>query len=1375
MFRICATISRRTKRYLFFASLFLVLSGVHAPANAFNACQGAARLPVQAGHLFSESANFSGSRTGFSRLSRWGGSAGYHQYDAFATANISLDQSFPVTDFYGDGFQQDYTVDIELRLNKNMSESDYQSSYHYYTMHGSVSFSIWWLYVPDPLYGHSGWQLEMRDRPASTITAIACTPEINFCSAEFQKALTIASVCHNKNINEDAVFPMKPETLELFFNVEDFGRFGFHAEFDGIPLGSTGPDLPKGKINGQLLSDAALALPPGGPEVSKADVRITRQTGFIRPQQSGESLTDYRARVHSMNTPGVFMHKEVSPDEGGLFEFPNVPVFAAAELAGKHLVREALYTISATNASTIEYDPPDSTTEVTTLFTSGLLTNISPALVATVVHDISLTPLDGLGIKTELAESLAKSSPNNYQAIETGAGGVTDFLTMLAGDPDLQTPERKEGLKRAIWAERGYRDAYIFADDLMTAMLDGLADLSTNLLKEFFNKTGTSAAVANEEKLIKQVGSKNVSKLSANWQEFASANPEIVKQNMQDLAAVSGRVQMRYMLGLIKKLISGVIKGISELLIRDGYDSEQVTQVATYLDATIETSLDLLITEGAGTVESAAKIVTKVIVKSLHDDLLDDDAPYSYGGMTKAQLDKSRQEMQSWSVVDASAYEADRTEVVRLISIMNNRSSGILEAVAWAKFRAEVGATFESAGEIFKTTPAGRIAWIAGKALKFVSNGISISKPLVGLFILTQDVEDITQAAFPGTASASTASTTETSQMKEINPVITSENSTLPAQQDSVAPVLNAIAASPSLSSDLPAALSLVQGHLSNDLIVSALDAAAGGSANSVLKQSAQWEQDMMIFLDQANHLKTPSQDDLDNLTTIMLHFGELSGEVTTFQLSLREFFTQVLLERYSGPADPLYVAERSYLTRSVTQLNERLQALDTRVNDFIAGNAASEFDPVISIGSITLVSDTTGSAFISKSPETFTLTAHVRNLSEISMGDLSAALTVKSSQDAVQVTASEVNVAAGTLAAADGVTGSGADEADVSWTLEFTGSLSQREQSSLLITLLESGAEPVAFSAATQMAFLSLDYALIDQDLDGMPDDFERANGLEVYRDDSQDDLDSDSALNIEEYLAGTAANNDDSDGDGLSDGEELSAGVDGYLTNPLEADSDDDGVTDSLDGSPLDPLTSSSSGPPPEPAVAVDMTTVSLTADMPVATVQVSNSGSGDLHWSAASANLAIVSTAPDVTTLRNGVGELLITTPPDYDYASSSGITTIVRVWDVFGADKDFKDILVKIGDVPLTKYSLSVSISGSGNVTSEDGLIDCGSDCNEVLESGTQIRLLPHPGPGKSFIGWGGHPDCAIQPMTVSANTECVAMFGTVGILFMNGFE
>ena len=80
--------------------------------------------------------------------------------------------------------------------------------------------------------------------------------------------------------------------------------------------------------------------------------------------------------------------------------------------------------------------------------------------------------------------------------------------------------------------------------------------------------------------------------------------------------------------------------------------------------------------------------------------------------------------------------------------------------------------------------------------------------------------------------------------------------------------------------------------------------------------------------------------------------------------------------------------------------------------------------------------------------------------------------------------------------------------------------------------------------------------------DNDGMPDTFEIANGLNSFdASDASADFDNDGLTNFAEFELGTDPNIEDSDGDGIKDGEDS----DPINTNPT--DLDNDGMTNDFE----------------------------------------------------------------------------------------------------------------------------------------------------------------------------------------------------------------
>lgn len=115
------------------------------------------------------------------------------------------------------------------------------------------------------------------------------------------------------------------------------------------------------------------------------------------------------------------------------------------------------------------------------------------------------------------------------------------------------------------------------------------------------------------------------------------------------------------------------------------------------------------------------------------------------------------------------------------------------------------------------------------------------------------------------------------------------------------------------------------------------------------------------------------------------------------------------------------------------------------------------------------------------------------------------------------------------------------------------------------VVTAQASGTAMISASYEGSLAVIQLQVILSGSTVgDGIPDDWKIAHGLNPNDPlVAFEDPDDDGLTNLEEYQNGTDPNNPDTDGDGLSDGDEVHL----YHTNPLLWDTDGDGISDGVE----------------------------------------------------------------------------------------------------------------------------------------------------------------------------------------------------------------
>ena len=239
-----------------------------------------------------------------------------------------------------------------------------------------------------------------------------------------------------------------------------------------------------------------------------------------------------------------------------------------------------------------------------------------------------------------------------------------------------------------------------------------------------------------------------------------------------------------------------------------------------------------------------------------------------------------------------------------------------------------------------------------------------------------------------------------------------------------------------------------------------------------------------------------------------------------------------------------------------------------------------------------------------------------------------------------------------------------------------------------------------------------------VDTDGDGMPNNYERANGLDPDVDDADGDLDSDNVSNLTEFENGTDPQDEDSDDDNLNDGVETNTGI--FLssgdtgTDPLNDDSDSDGLSDGVENPDLPYVDADQTGSDPN-------------------IVDTDGDGLDDPYEIANSLNPGDDGTAdpvngadgdPDMDTLSNIEERDLGTDPQDDDTdmdSLSDGVETNTGTWvsatdtgtDPLDNDSDNDGLLdgVENPDLPYD----------SGNPTTQPG-----TDPNNADSDGDSVR-------------------------------------------------
>jgi hypothetical protein len=1056
--------------------------------------------------------------------------------------------------------------------------------------------------------------------------------------------------------------------IPISSNTVDICGEAIHHVFSDFSRLRRAPAVPEelrvvGNIHGHLYSDQQTTTEETN-AVHRAEVFLYQQDDYIskrRANQTEEEYAQYLAQRRARRL--LLAHKKVEAGNGGFFSFYDLPVYRTVLRNGNPAYELARYMVEVRNAETDEEVIPDDgvptgATEVL-YFATGEFPNIIPDGEE---RPMPLHPFDGIGAKRSLAEQLSEIAPINYKGPEDR---VLSYLALLEQMP-VRSEQALEGLRRALWAERVTRDAALFAKELNGLMIEGFANLVGDILEDvkFFNRR----ALRNREETMEV--------LESNLTEAANKGfkTPLIGEMREELTALRNNE-----LGIIsdvskhlKTMVELMLSGAKAVMIAKGVEENEMTEALGVLEFTLNSILNLAISQSAGGLSESAK----VLIKKAQDSMFDGPG-FSYSGRTADLLQYSETRMQTWSTVNESAYQIDRERAVRALEDLGSYATLGTQIALMTSAASDGISTTESVAGALSAVPPAKVAEMLLKIAKYVNNLTTFGIPAwLTLHEIPKLAREGAMGAYGETVLEAHPQRMSAQSLNRVqyNYLLGNDVST---KTFALNTVLKAAAAAIQ-TNDFPRAMTLL----------------AGTNPPTVMRAERELQEAIEALLAQARGSTNTSTNASRLLSRLMTVNAETRDDILTAMQETAKMALEVYRPKYASTIDPVYLARRNRLVTQMTSAQNKVNDLSAAASP--VSTISPRLYPVV-MANATAVVDGREIRVLQDSPQEFTVRARLQNISTATIyNEVSARLKFETNANAVTLLSPERQVI-GRMDYDNGIAGEGTDEVELTWICRYEGSLSNAPAVVASVEILENTNTPASFLTYSNPLRIEVAAPVVDTDHDGIPDDFERLTGLDPTRDDARLDLDGDGLSNEAEYFGGTLVHVADSDGDGLSDFEESRPGRDRLITNPLVADSDGDGLLDGEDPEPLVAGAEGSSFRYAEPELVIRPSVVYLSATNPLAQVEVSSRSGEAISWTALAMDEALINVVPKNPDARPA-GELLISSAGYAGAPTSAVMVTSVKVIDLLAGVGAERDVLVVINSTIDSAVPVSVSVAG-----------------------------------------------------------------------------